>query len=241
MLQLRKTEPFAKGGNRLCYVHPDKPDCCVKVRRPDFPLEERRRKKGFPKNLRPLSSFDDNLEEFKVMTGLGRHYGNCVFRHISRCFGFADTDMGKGLVSELIRDGDGRVSQTLKKYIWDFGMTSVVEQKINELTDFWRELRIPSRDLLLHNIVVQCGEEGRILRLVVIDGLGSSGVLPLRVLPVFFQDRRITSKIVNMEKRIQRLLNERGERSFPGPHGLLLHDGLPESAEQKHTPLGTEQ
>ncbi|MEE4252626.1 MAG: hypothetical protein V2I50_01140, partial [Desulfuromusa sp.] len=61
MIQLQTIEPFARGGNRLCFVHPEDSRLCIKVRRPDFTLEDRRRKKGFPKNLRPLSSFDDNL------------------------------------------------------------------------------------------------------------------------------------------------------------------------------------
>lgn len=226
ILQLKNLEPFARGGNRLCYVHPEDPGRCVKVRRPDFTLEDRRRKKGFPKNLRPLSTFDDNLEESKVMALLERHYGLVVFNHISRCYGFADTDMGRGLVSELIRDDDGRISQTLKKYIWDNGLTTEINAKITELTDFWTKQRVPSRDLLLHNVVVQKDKVNQIRRLVVIDGLGSAGLLPLHVLPVFLQQKKISSKISNMRERIEVLLDQRGAENFPGYHGLLLHDGL---------------
>src|SRR5690606_29292096 len=103
-LQLASMQPFARGGHRLCFVHPDNPALCVKVRRPDFSLADRRRKKGFPKNLRPLSSFDDNAEEFRVMTDLERAFGEPLYKHVSRCHGFAATDMGPGLVSELIRN-----------------------------------------------------------------------------------------------------------------------------------------
>ncbi len=119
MLLLKDLKPFAQGGNRLCFVHPENPELCIKVRRPDFTLADRRRKKGFPKNLRPLKSFDDNREEFLVMNKLERFSGLEVFDHISRCFGFVDTDMGKGLVSELIRDENRSISETLKNV---FGM-----------------------------------------------------------------------------------------------------------------------
>ena len=87
-LQLSALEPFARGGNRLCFVHPQHPDRCIKVRRPDRPLTKLRAQKRFPKNLRPLSSFDDNLEEFRVMKRLHDHYGDEIFTLVSRCFGF---------------------------------------------------------------------------------------------------------------------------------------------------------
>ena len=227
MLKLSHLQPFARGGNRLCYVHPEDPGLCVKVRRPDFTLRDRRRQKGFPKNLRPLSSFDDNLEEDRVMRALEQHYGEDIFKHVSRSYGLIETDMGKGLVSELIRDGNGSISQTLKKYLWDFGLTVSLEKAIENLTVFWREARVPSRDLLLHNIVVQ-QENGEIARLVVIDGLGSGGVLPLRVLPGFVQDRKVRRKLDNLRQRIQDLLCQRGNKEFPGYHGLLIHDGRSE-------------
>ena len=138
-LVLTGQEPFARGGNRLCFVHPEDDLRCIKVRRPDFTLEDRRREKGFPKNLKPLASFDDNREEYLVMKQLRRTYGEPIFRHISRCFGFVDTDLGKGLVSELIRDHDGAISQTLKKYLWDHGLTEACQVAINDLCRFWEQ------------------------------------------------------------------------------------------------------
>ncbi|MEZ5507981.1 MAG: YrbL family protein [Gammaproteobacteria bacterium] len=93
--------PFARGGNRLCFVHPDFPDRVIKVRRPDFSLEDRRRKKGFPKNLRPCTSFDDNAEE-KPGDGtilIAASVKHCIAMSAA-VSGFEDSDMGKGLVSD---------------------------------------------------------------------------------------------------------------------------------------------
>jgi len=227
-LQLKKLEPFARGGNRLCYIHPDDPNLCVKVRRPDFTLEDRRRKKGFPKNLRPLSSFDDNLEEFRELEKLQQHYGERAFAHISRCYGFVDTDMGKGLVSELIRNVDGRVAITLKQYLWDQGMSAEIERVIASFISFWTAELIPSRDLLLHNIVVQVGGEGPV-RLVVIDGLGAPGALPFQRMPRGYRARRVGRRIDNFRERIKAILQQRGAGDFPGYHGLLFHDGVTRS------------
>ena len=222
-LLLQGLDPFARGGNRLCYVHPEHQSLCVKVRRPDFSLEQRRRKKGFPKTLLPLSHFDDNREEYGVMTLLDRMFGEALYRHVSRCHGFVSTDMGDGLVSELIRNEDGTIAETLKKYIWDHGFDAASQSAVERLCDHWVSLAIPSRDLLLHNIVVQCKGDA-IVRLVVVDGLGSSGLFPFHRLPLSLRQRKVKRKVDNLYHRIETLLGQRGEETFPGYHGLLLHN-----------------
>lgn len=225
MLLLKALSPFASGGNRLCYIHPRFHDRCVKVRRPDFSLEDRRRKKGFPKNLRPLSAFDDSLEEFNVMRVLDRMFGSELYQHVSRCFGFEETDMGQGLVSELICDDNQRISQTLKKLIWDEGVTPEIERAVQAFAAFWVNNGVPSRDLLLHNIVAQRTEAGAIRRLVVIDGLGSASFIPMQWQPKFMRVAAARRKLANMRERMQALAAQRGSENFPGFHGLLLHDG----------------
>lgn len=225
-LNLTAYKPFAQGGNRLCFVHPDYFDRCIKVRRPDFTLEDRRRKKGFPKNLKPLSSFDDNLEEYHVMNQLASRFSDEVFEHVSRCFGFEDTDLGKGLTSELVRDYSDKVSHTMKQYIWDYGYTEELQKAVNVFCEFWERLGVPSRDLLLHNIVVQMDDEINIRRLVVIDGLGSSNFLPKWLMGKQSDRRKAKRKTENLRHRISVLLEARSQGQFPGTHGLLMHDGL---------------
>jgi hypothetical protein len=234
-LQLQALDPFARGGNRLCYVHPENPTLCVKVRRPDFSLRERRSKKGFPKTLLPLSHFDDNLEEFNVMSMLDEKFGDALYRHVSRCHGFVATDMGDGLVSELIRNEDGTIAETLKKYIWDNGFDPISRSAVEQLSQHWLSLAIPSRDLLLHNIVAQRKGDS-IERLVVIDGLGSAGLFPFHRLPRSLRIHKVKRKVDNLYQRIETLLGQRGEEDFPGYHGLLLHnDAETVSGEERHS------
>ena len=161
------------------------------------------------------------------MTGLSDKYGDRLFQHVSRCYGFEQTDLGPGLTSELIRDKDGRISRTLKKYLWDYGLDRELQEGIDDLEAFWTHEGIPSRDLLLHNIVVQMADE-KVIRLVVIDGLGSAGVVPEQVLPSFWGNRKARRKIKNFHSRIESFLGQRGHGEFPGFHGLLLHDGREE-------------
>lgn len=225
-LCLQALSPFARGGNRLCYVHPQHADRCIKVRRPDFTLEDLRRKKGFPKNLRPLSWFDDNLEEFKVMEDIASRLGEPALALVSRCYGFEDTDMGRGLTSELIRDGDGRIARTLKQHIWDNGYSDDLKAAVQRFGDAWAAIGVPSRDLLVHNLVVQCESDGSIRRLVAIDGLGSASAIPDRWLPRSALLARSERKVANLHERIANLLAARARNEFPGTHGLLMHDGL---------------
>lgn len=244
-LILKSSTPFASGGNRLCFVHPENSAICIKVRRPDFTLSDARRLKGFPKNLRPLSWFDDNQEEHQVMQMIARRFGEPAFRLVSRCYGFVETDMGLGLASELIRCEDGRVARSLKQYLWDHGYTDDLRAAVTHFTDTWSSLGIPSRDLLVHNLVVQCRIDGGIKRIVAIDGLGSPNLIPDSWLPITTLRRRAKRKANNLHDRIQSFLKTRDinnptylnylkgtpilasrARTDPqGSLGMLIHDG----------------
>ena len=229
MIELKPLKPFAAGGNRWCYVDPADSARCIKVRRPDFSIEERRRSKGFPKNLKPLSSFDDNLDEFKVMASLQRHYDDSVFAHISRCYGYVETDMGAGLCSELIRDSSGEVSVSLKQYLWEGDYDEECRRAVNALCEHWLVFRVPSRDLILHNVVVQRdisqASNVKIKRLVVIDGVGNAGIIPGHFMPGFMQLKKAQRKVANIHERIDDLLKDKAQGNGPGMHGFLFHNG----------------
>jgi hypothetical protein len=223
MILLKHIKPFAKGGNRLCFVHPEDAGICIKVRRPDFTLEDLRRKKGFPKNLRRLSTFDDNLEEYRVIQKLEKSLGDTIYRHVYRCYKFADTDFGPGLLTELIRDEDGRVSVSLKQYLWEVGYPPDCQKTVELLTSFWLANVIPSRELLTHNIVVQRDQSGHVIRLVVIDGLGSSTLIPFKWLPTRFQQTKVKAKIKRLNGRISEFLNHCAKGKEPSHVGMLIH------------------
>ncbi|TQV77663.1 hypothetical protein FKG94_14995 [Exilibacterium tricleocarpae] len=213
-------EPFARGGNRLCFVNPDNCHQCVKVARPGFSAAEKRRKKSFPKSLKPLSSFDDNLQEYRTLTAIHRRSGDPVLDLIPRCYGLVPTDCGPGIVTDLITDADGRISITLKQYLWEQGITPTLRQSLEQFRRQWSTLAVPSRDLLLHNVVVQ-QTAGGALRLMVIDGLGWSDLIPLaQLLPVLAR-RKALRKLDNLEARMQTLLTTKQRGGPWGYHGYL--------------------
>ena len=62
MIELNGITPFAEGGNRICFVHPNNPDRCLKVIHKGL-LTKIKKNKTWYKKFRSLESFDDNLRE----------------------------------------------------------------------------------------------------------------------------------------------------------------------------------
>ncbi|WP_417546045.1 YrbL family protein [Marinobacter sp.] len=222
-LTLSDQKPFAKGGHRLCFVHPENDQHCIKVRRPDFTLEDLRKSKGFPKNLRPLKSFDDNLEEYRVIDDITRKIGAEAFQHIYHCYGFIDTDLGPGLECELIRDDSGLISLSLKQYIWEHGYTESCKQAVEALSNFWVRHQIPSRRLLIHNIMAQQSSDGDLKRLVVIDGLGSPNLVPWHWLSSPIKTQKVNERIRHLQDKIEEAVYKRSQGVMPSRVGFLDH------------------
>lgn len=204
--------PFSEGGRRQCYFHPEFGDRCIKVRRPDRPLEYLRERRSFPKNKMPLSSFDDSLEEFRTMKKMDAKYGEPLYAHVSRCFGFEKTDMGEGLVCELVKDHTGEVSLTLRQFIEQSGYTEECKKIVEEFSEFWRKNVIPYRgNFRLENLVVQQGENGSLIRLVAIDDIGHASSVPLPLIPKFYRQRKSNKKVDILHQRIDALVKRLAE------------------------------
>ncbi|GAB2190345.1 hypothetical protein MAH1_19530 [Sessilibacter sp. MAH1] len=211
---------FARGGNRLCFVHPKYPDQCVKVLRPDRTPEIKRQERRFPRNLKPLRYFDDNYQEFKVYQLIEKHIGEAAFQLIPRCFGEISTNWGTGLVSEIIKDEDGLVSLSLKQYLWVHGKTDTITRAVADFIDLWSRLGMPSRNLLLHNLVVQTNADG-IRRIVAIDGLGWPDVLPLAYFVNFLARKKARRKAQRLWNSIDELLHKKAVGGDWGYHGWM--------------------
>lgn len=216
-------QAFARGGNRLCFIDPQNPNRCIKVLRPDRSPAIRRAEKSFPKNLKPLSAFDDNLEESRVIQAIDRTIGEPAYQLTSRCYGFVETNFGPGLRSELIRDEDRLISITLKQYLWQNGVTAELSNSLVTFCQKWQALGMPSRNLLLHNIVVQQGHE-TIKRLVVIDGIGWAGIIPLAYRIPSLARYKAARKVRSLHAAIEHLLHKQTHQLNYGYHGWITDD-----------------
>lgn len=219
-MRLAGRTPFAFGGNRLCFVHPERSNVCVKVPRADVDLAEKRRRKGIKGRLKPARSFDDNRVEAATLKALHRRIGPALAGFAPRFLEWVPTDMGAGVAVDLIRDADGAIAMPLKQYVWEHGMDARLAAALAELEAFWVPARVPSRELLLHNVVAR-RREGGSLRLVVVDGLGNADLLPLSRWSARLAKRKSARKVAGLRARIDRLLRTRATGGDPGGLGFL--------------------
>lgn len=194
-------EPFATGGNRRCYLHPDNPHLCLKVSRKDA-ISERYSKLPWLKKLLGKGRLDDNLQEIKGYKQLEKiPNSEFAFNHIPKLFERVETSEGWANVSELIKGSDGGVAYNLSQWLALFGMDENIKLAIEEFQRWLVDNQILTRNLLPHNLAVQEGSEG--LRLYIIDGLGAADFLSLLYPIKAWRKSYIHRKVRNMNLRIQ--------------------------------------
>ena len=215
---------FSSGGNRLCFVDPKDPLRCIKIARPERTPEIKRAAKSFPSNMRPLSYFDENVSDMSVYEHIDTTIGNDAYKLMPKCYGYVETDLGTGLAFEMIKDTDGQISITLKQYVWQNGITKTLEHALKEFLELWQMLGMPSRNLLLHNIVVQqdISDRGSIIqRLVVIDGLGWPDIVPLAYYIRPLARYKARRKAARVRDAIGKLLNKKAVGGDWGLRGWM--------------------
>lgn len=169
---------FAGGDSRLCFVDPIDPGWCIKILRPDRQPAAKRSEQPWLKRLKPLQRFDENLQEIRVYQRMEQSIGQAAYRLVPRIEGLVPTNLGPGLRSELIRDDDQRISLTLQAYLACNGQNRALQAALAHFTRDWQALGMPSRRLLLHNIVVQ-QQARNPARIVVVDSLGWPDLIPV--------------------------------------------------------------
>ena len=199
-------EPFASGGNRLCFRHPMIPEHCLKIIRPERTPAIRRAEKRFPASLRPLATYDENLVEVAALNYLHNRYPIQITRHLPRSFGIVETDLGTAHETDLIHDESGLVSQTLEQYIWANEMNPTVTRAIRAFKNDWAVKPPLTRDLIPHNFVVQLKEENA--HLVLIDGFGKK---PSSLLSLTNQlaKLRLKHRLKDFDHRVQLILKRK--------------------------------
>ncbi len=136
-LSLTGLEPFAKGGKRHCYVHPDDDTLCVKV-----PADADDKRSHLEQSL--------DLEDYASLKKFG---SNAVFDHIPEIRGVIDTDLGAGIVMHLYRDADGQIARNLSDLVKEKGLTPPLIEAIDELKQWLRKQRLLTRDAGPHNVL----------------------------------------------------------------------------------------
>lgn len=220
-LVLAGLEPFARGGGRECYVHPHDAGLCVKVAREGRSPEERRRQVAWWKRWRkPAEKYDDSLRDFQILKALESDNDPATWQHVPRCLGWVGTDRGPGLVTGLIRDADGLISRNLLEYLWAHGYDDRARAAVSEFARFWERAHIPTRSLFLDNIAAQVQADGSV-RLVVIDGLGNTVLIPWYTWNKTLGRIWARRKIQQLRRDIAALVEKRRAQAAPGKETFL--------------------
>lgn len=195
------------GGTRYCFQHPEHRDRCVKVLRPDRTGEARKLLRRDFKRYLPARYLDDQRKEIIAYTQLLKGASEGLWHHVPRYYGTEDTDMGIGIVTELMRNTDGSWPENLESLL-PAGMTEELETGIDTFVAAVRRERILSRDLLPHNIIAVREDSG--FRVMLVDGIGNAELIPLSTWFGFFADRKTARKTERFRERCARLLPRPG-------------------------------
>lgn len=202
-IDLTNATPFAKGGKRACFQHPEYPDRCIKIWLPGKePWELRRKQSGLRGYRKPERSFDENQNDFRTLMKIERKYSELAFEVVPRCYGMVETSRGPALVVEMIRDCDGTISRAFSDLLWEHGKRPF-ESAIKSFGEIWGRLGIPSRTLQLYNVVGQKVREDE-YKLRLIDGFGSTSFIPFHLLSLRYSRRRSRSKARKFEREVDR-------------------------------------
>jgi hypothetical protein len=177
-LKLSDKQPFGIGGRRLCFEHPHDPAKCVKVLRtdPGRTIRVKGSRSVIPAHLR--RTYDNNRDEQRVLEDLYRRLGPRMAAHLPICHGQIQTDLGPGLVLDLYRDPDGRISRNLRDLIMAGHELETFRPAFDRFAQFLMDNLVLTRALLDHNLVVQA-RGGDAWHMYLIDGVGDRAWLPL--------------------------------------------------------------
>ena len=199
MIDLSNATPFAEGGNRKCFVHPNNKDRCLKVIHPGI-VEKIKKSKPWYKKLRSSDSFDDNLREQAAYNQKAlRNENQDLWIHLAKWYGMIETNIGMASETELIRNGE-EIAETLESYLFREGLTNEINIAIENFHLWLRKHLIFTKNLIPHNLVLYKKDSQMIIKIV--DGLGSQAFLPLPNYSNFFAKRYIERRIELMWSRI---------------------------------------
>ena len=200
MISLEEVKPFAEGGNRVCYIHPNNKSMCLKISKPEV-VKKMRSNAPWYKKLRSERSFDDNYrEESAYQQRAIKENPQKIWKHLAKWYEFVETSKGLASCTELITNND-KVALNLEEYLFSKGRTSEIDKALKEFEIFLKETKLLTKNIMPHNLAVKEDDYG--LTLKIIDGLGSMSFIPLPEISNALANRYIKRRIELMYSRIE--------------------------------------
>ena len=200
MINLEGVRPFAEGGNRVCYIHPDNKNLCLKISKQEV-IKKIRSNAPWYKKLRSEKSFYDNFREERAYQQRAvKENPQKIWRHLARWHEFVETSKGLASCTELITNND-KVALNLEEYLFSKGRNSEINIALKEFEMFLKETKLLTKNIIPHNLAVKENDSG--LTLKIIDGLGCMSFIPLAEISDAFAKRYIKRRIELMYSRIE--------------------------------------
>lgn len=149
---LDKKNYLGKGRERACYIHPNDEKKVIKV------------------VYNSSDKLNQNELEYEYLSFLEKK--NISFTHLSKCYGFIQTNLGKGYIFDRILDYTNNGSISFKNFVLNGILSPRVEKELlEELKKYLLENNIVFVDIALSNIFCQEVSKGK-YKLIITDGIG---------------------------------------------------------------------
>ena len=191
-LKLKNLKPLAQGSFRWVFEHPEDPDLLVKVIHTDamakrFDTKTRWYKR--PRRYGQYLCFVREIQEF--ITVHAQIEESATF--LQRIVGFAQTDLGLGIIVQAVRNSDGNLAPTLRNLINNGLYDETVKKTLDDFLALLLESDVIINDLSPGNIVYTQNENNDHY-FVMIDGLGNNSFVPFKTM----------SKTINRRSKLKR-------------------------------------
>jgi len=199
-LQLQATQPLYRGYQRLVFQHPDQPDLLIKVVRSDYaeakfgagsPFHNRHRR------CRHYHVFLRELQEYLVACARS---SDCL-PFLQEIVGLVHTDLGLGMVVRKVCGPDGKPAPSLSRLAGQGALDAARMQLLDRCLEALLASAVVVDDLNPGNIVLGTEPSGA-ERFVLIDGLGSSTLIPLKALVPWANHRSKRRRIARLRAQI---------------------------------------
>ena len=187
------------------FEHPHDPDLLVKVIRPEVVEDRFGSKTKWYKKRRRFGKFISYVREIQEFIAVEESLGKSP-HFLQRIVGFAQTDIGLGLITEGVRAPNGKLAPSLAtlihEEIFDGKAQKALEISLNQIL----ESEVIVSDLNLGNLVYTHNQElGHYF--VLIDGLGNNNPLPFKAISRGINRRIKIIRFARLYNRIERAKN----------------------------------
>jgi hypothetical protein len=182
-IEIDKQLYIGKGLDRECYLHPQDSNKCIKVTVSGDYRQHR-----------------DDIKYYRRLQKRG-----ISWQYLAQFHDLCSTNLGEGLMFEVVRDYDGAISRSLRDYIRGEGCPLSKDELNHELANlkcYLLDQAIIMRDLKDDNLLLQRLENGS-SRLVIIDGVGNNEFIPFSELSPALTAMKINRKWDKFNSKLQ--------------------------------------